>query len=135
MANNLTPSQINQKLVAPAESKELTQDDSSQVNTDIVINIPGDPKIGQRLYGISYRYDKEPTGGRLTVIDWIPTINRKVTIYKKDISSAGSDFVSFDPPKDITIDNVYIITLKAGGDGVTGQLDVKIYEYPYQVSR
>lgn len=110
---------------------ESSNINDNKQNSNVVATIPGDFHIGQVLTGVGYRYDKQPTNGRITVIDYIPSINRKVIIVDQNISNAGAGFLDFGNGYNITIDNIYVITLYAGGDGVTGYLDVKAYDYAF----
>jgi hypothetical protein len=46
------------------------------------------------------------------------------TVFSIDITSAGAGVVNFSPPKKGTANSQMIITLAAGGSGVTGKLSV-----------
>lgn len=75
--------------------------------------------IAHAISGIAYSYSAAPTGGNLKVED-----GAGVTVFSLDITAAGPDVVYFDPPKKGAANTAMIVTLAAGGAGVTGKVSV-----------
>jgi hypothetical protein len=71
------------------------------------------------LAAIYWSYSAAPTGGNIKVEDGAGN-----TIFNLDITSAGPGFLPFNPPKKGTYNAAMIITLAAGGSGVTGKLSL-----------
>lgn len=68
--------------------------------------------------GIMWSYDGDPTGGRLLI-----TVGG-ATVVDFDITNKGAGFVPFGDPAGSDSGQAVVITLKAGGPGVTGKLSV-----------
>ncbi len=76
---------------------------------------------GQRhvLSGLAWSYSATPTSGNLKIEDGAGT-----TIFSLDITTAGPGFVPFAPPLSGSASTALIVTLAAGGSGVSGKLNV-----------
>lgn len=71
------------------------------------------------LSGIAWSYSGTPTGGNLKIEDGSGT-----TIFSMDITAAGAGYVPFTPPKRGSANTALIVTLAAGGAGITGKVSV-----------
>jgi len=87
-------------------------------NTAAVITYAGIPDSSHVISGVSWSYDDDPTGGQLTI-----TMNG-VTVYIIDEPVKGPGFIPFLPNKRFNKGTTVVITLAAGGAGVTGKLNV-----------
>lgn len=76
---------------------------------------------GQRhvLTGIAWSYSGTPTNGNLKVEDGVGT-----TVVSLDITAAGPGFIPFPPPLSGSPNTALIITLAAGGSGVSGKVNI-----------
>lgn len=99
------------------EAKVELAKDYPAANTAAVITIAASEKEAWSLKGIEWSYDGTPTGGRLTVaIDG-------TTYLDLDITTGGPGQLEF--PEGFsrsTKNEEVVITLAAGGAGVTGKL-------------
>jgi hypothetical protein len=66
---------------------------------------------------IAWSYNGTPTGGNLTIQDGSGNV-----IFSVDITNGGPGVFTFAPPKKGTANNALIVTLAAGGSGVSGKL-------------
>lgn len=66
---------------------------------------------------VTWSYDGVPTGGNLKIEDGSGN-----TIFSADITSGGPGSIIFDPPKRGSAATALIVTLHAGGSGVSGKL-------------
>jgi hypothetical protein len=71
------------------------------------------------LHGIYWSYSGVPTGGNVKVEDGSGNV-----IFSADITAAGPGFLPFNPPRRGTKNRAMIITLAAGGDGISGKLSL-----------
>jgi hypothetical protein len=94
-------------------------------NANVVITIAAPAaSMKQILRAVGWSYDDDPTGGRLTIHE-----NTTERVWDWDITASGPGFLSFpdngwetgQPNHNI------VITLYAGGQGVTGKL-IAIWE-------
>jgi hypothetical protein len=69
------------------------------------------------LSGVAWSYSGSPTGGNLQITDG------GTVVFELDITSAGPGFVPFSPPKRFAVDSQVVITLAAGGSGVSGKVN------------
>jgi hypothetical protein len=69
------------------------------------------------LGGIFWSYSGTPTNGNLKIEDGSGN-----TVFSMDITGAGAGFVPFTPPKMGSANTAMIITLAAGGGGVSGRV-------------
>lgn len=74
--------------------------------------------VAHVLSGIAWSYSGTPTAGNLKVEDGA------ATVLSLDITSAGPGFIPFDPPKKGAANSALVITLAAGGSGVSGKVSV-----------
>ena len=84
-------------------------------NTAAVITIAAVAGFQHFIHGVQWSYSAEPTGGRLTV-----TVNA-VTVWDADVISGGPGGFSFEIPGGTN--QAVVITLAAGGAGITGKLN------------
>ncbi len=71
------------------------------------------------ISGIAWSYSTAPTGGNLKIEDGAGN-----TVFTIDITAAGPGVFTFDPHKRGTVNTAMIVTLAAGGSGVTGKVSV-----------
>lgn len=84
-------------------------------NTAAVITYAADASYKHTIGGVAWSYDAAPTGGSLTI-----TSNGS-TIFKVNITAAGPGFIPFNPPlQNAAVNQALVITLAAGGSGITG---------------
>ena len=71
---------------------------------------------GQRhfLTGVGWSYDDDPTGGNLIITDG------GATVFEIDITKGGPGFIPFDAPIRAAVNSQVVVTLAAGGAGVSG---------------
>lgn len=76
--------------------------------------------VGHVVQGIVWSYSGgTPTGGNLKIEN-----GSGVTVFSLDITSAGAGFIPFPLPKKGSGATALIITLAAGGSGVSGKVNV-----------
>ena len=68
--------------------------------------------------GIFWSYNATPTNGNLQIEDGSGNV-----IFSMDITAAGAGFIPFTPPKKGSANTALIITLAAGGSGVSGRVN------------
>ncbi len=67
--------------------------------------------------GIAWSYDGTPTAGNLKIEDGAGNV-----VFSMDITAAGAGFVPLDPYKEMTVNRDCIVTLAAGGSGISGKV-------------
>lgn len=73
--------------------------------------------------GVYWSYSGNPTGGKLTLEDVSGT-----TVLEVDITAGGPGFLPFSPPiRNAAANTALIVTLAAGGSGITGKLAVNAW--------
>jgi len=87
-------------------------------NTAAVVTYTGAAGSSHVIAGIAWSYDGAPTGGNLLVED------DSDTVLSLDVTAAGPGFIPFSVPKRATAGNDLVVTLAAGGAGVTGKVSV-----------
>lgn len=101
----------------PASSADIHAPSS---NTAAVVTYAAATDKQHVITGIAWSYDGAPTGGNLKIEDVSGT-----TVFSIDITAAGPGVIYFNPPKSAAAKNTaLIITLAAGGSGVTGKVSV-----------
>lgn len=85
----------------------------------IVTYAAGTAGTNHVITGIAWSYTAAPTGGNLKVEDGSGN-----TVFSVDITAAGPGFIPFDPAKRGTAGSAMIITLAAGGAGISGKVSV-----------
>lgn len=88
-------------------------------NTAAVVTYAATAGVSHVIKGIAYSYSAAPTGGNLKVEDGSGTV-----VFSMDITAAGPGFIPFDAAKKGTVNTAMIVTLAAGGVGVTGKVSV-----------
>jgi hypothetical protein len=71
------------------------------------------------ISGVAWSYDTDPTGGNLQVEDGAGS-----TVFSVDITSKGPGFIPFPDGKRGSVNTAMVVTLAAGGAGVTGKVSV-----------
>lgn len=74
--------------------------------------------VSHVISGIAWSYSAAPTAGNLKVEDGSGT-----TVFSIDITAAGPGFIPFAAPLKGTANTAMIITLAAGGSGVSGKVN------------
>ena len=74
--------------------------------------------VSHVISGVAWSYSAAPTGGNLKIEDASGT-----TVFSVDITAAGPGFIPFQSPLKGTANAAMILTLAAGGSGVTGKVD------------
>ena len=83
----------------------------------IVTYSAGGGGVSHVITGVAWSYDGAPTGGSLKVEDGSGN-----TVFIVSVTAAGPGFIPFPVPKKGTANTAMIITLAAGGSGVTGKV-------------
>lgn len=103
-----------------AASHNLQKFDSAD-NTAITLTKAADEDQFWGADWVTWSYDDEPTGGRLTI-----TIGSLVVV-DIDIISGGPGILRFDPPLYVgTKGEALVAVLAAGGSGVAGKLSLRV---------
>lgn len=92
-------------------------------NTDAVVTYAAVSGKAHGIQKIWYSYDSTPTNGRIYVEDGSGTV-----VFDQDIATSGPGFVDFGEDVAGTDNTALIITLAAGGAGVTGKLNIVGYQ-------
>ncbi len=87
-------------------------------NTTAVITYSAVASIQHIISDVFFSYSDDPTGGGLTIEDGANTI------FSIGIAHGGAGFIPLIPPKKGTANTNLVITLAAGGAGITGKLSV-----------
>lgn len=93
--------------------------DEPAANTDAVITYPAEAGKCHCISGIAFSYDGIPTAGGVKVEDGSGN-----TVFSMGVTDRGAGPCPFPLPKKGTVNTAMIITLAAGGAGVTGRLSV-----------
>lgn len=90
-------------------------------NTAAVVTYAADTTGQHCISGVAFSYvGGTPTGGNLKIED-----GAGVVVFSMDIKAEGHDVVNFVPPKkNAAVNTALIITLAAGGSGVTGKVSI-----------
>lgn len=88
-------------------------------NTAAVVTYAADSAAAHIISGVVWSYSADPTGGNLKIENGSGT-----TVFSMDISSGGAGFIPFAPFKKGSLNTAMIITLAAGGSGITGKLSI-----------
>jgi hypothetical protein len=88
-------------------------------NTAAVVTYGGIAGLRNVITGVAWSYyGGVPTGGNLTITD------SGATIFNIDIAEEGPGFFEFPVPKSTAVFGILVITLAAGGAGITGKLSI-----------
>lgn len=101
--------------VATASSDDVH---TPAINTAAIITYTAVAAAKHVIRGVAWSYDAAPTGGNLLIEDVSGT-----TVFSLDITAAGPGFIPL-TKKGAAINTAMIITLSAGGGGVTGKVNV-----------
>lgn len=88
-------------------------------NTAAQITYAAVAKRAHAVSGVAWSYSGTPTGGNLKLENGAGN-----TVFALDISSAGAGLIVFPHPKRGAPNTALIVTLAAGGAGVSGKLSV-----------
>lgn len=90
-------------------------------NTAAVVTYAAAAGVRQVITGAAWSYSGgDPTGGNLKIEDVSGT-----TVFSMDITSQGAGLIAFpQPKKSAAVNTALIITLAAGGGGVTGKVSI-----------
>jgi hypothetical protein len=89
-------------------------------NTAAVVTYAAVSDRRHAVSGVAWSYSAAPTGGNLKIEDGSGT-----TVFSLDITAAGPGAFYFSPsPKVGSLNTALILTLAAGGSGVSGKLSV-----------
>ena len=87
-------------------------------NTAAVLTYSAVSDRRHALTGVAWSYSAAPTGGNLKIEDGSGT-----TVFSVDVTAAGPGFIPFDPPLAGRANTALIVTLAAGGSGVSGKVN------------
>lgn len=90
-------------------------------NTDAVVTFSAQPGIAHAITGIQWSYNDGPTGGQIDI-----TIGG-VEVFKQYVTAGGAGFYQFPNGLKGAAGSAMVITLAAGGAGVSGSLDIQGY--------
>lgn len=89
-------------------------------NTAAVITYAaGGAGVSHTISAIAWSYSAAPTAGNLKIEDGSGT-----TVFSVDVTAAGPGFIPFARPLKGTANTAMIVTLAAGGSGVSGKANV-----------
>lgn len=74
--------------------------------------------VAHVISGVAWSYDLDPTGGSLKIENGSGS-----TVFQVAVTSKGPGFFVFPQPKKGSANTALIITLAAGGSGVTGKVN------------
>lgn len=74
--------------------------------------------VSNVIDGIAWSYDAAPTNGGLTITDG------GSTVFQVAVTAAGPGFFLFPRPLKSAANSALVVTLAAGGSGVTGKVNV-----------
>jgi hypothetical protein len=86
-------------------------------NTAAIITYAALTGYSHVLAGLKWSYDAAPTGGNLKITDG------GTLVFSEDITAAGPGFFDFEPPIMGTPGAAVVITLAAGGGGISGKVN------------
>jgi hypothetical protein len=87
-------------------------------NTAAVLNYAAVSDRRHVLDGLQWSYSGTPTAGNLKVEDGAGT-----TVFSLDVTAAGPGFIPFEPALAGRTNTALIVTLAAGGAGVSGKVN------------
>jgi hypothetical protein len=87
-------------------------------NVAAVVTLPAEDGYIPVVSGIAWSYNGEPTAGRLTLGVGA------ATVFDIDITSGGPGFIPFAPPRAAQEGETIVLTLAAGGAGISGKVTV-----------
>jgi hypothetical protein len=88
--------------------------------TDTVVSLAGAPGKGWHLAQVVLSYSGDPLGGRLVIAWEDPGAGPVAESF--DVTQAGLQSLVFSPPRRFPVNTTVVLTLTAGGPGVTGTL-------------
>jgi len=106
---------INQNIPQPVD---VSTADCATPSTNTAAVITYDAEFGQHyLTGIGWSYSGTPTGGKLFLLDGTDCV------FSVDIPASGPMQITFPQPKVGSPSTDMVISLTAGGSGVTGKVN------------
>jgi hypothetical protein len=103
----------------PVSFPQEQEYDAPAANTAASVSIAADSKEHWVIESVDFSYDATPSGGSITIT------SGGTTIYKMAITSAGAYRREFENGLKATKGEAVVVTLAAGGAGVSGTLFVQ----------
>lgn len=104
---------------APSVACATADVNAPAANTAAVVTYAASEGAKHVISGLAWSYDADPTGGNIKVAD------DGNTVFTIDIATKGAGFFTFPHPKvQATANKNLVITLAAGGDGITGKVSI-----------
>ena len=100
----------------PAAAADIS---APAANTAAVVTYAAVPARSHAITGVGWSYSGAPAGGNLKIED-----GAGVTVFTLDVTSGGAGVVYFAPLKRGATNTACIVTLAAGGAGVSGKVSV-----------
>lgn len=97
-------------------------------NTAASLTFAAETGKRHHLVYIAWSYSAAPTGGNLKVEDASGN-----TVFNVDITAAGPGSLQFENPLRTEVGNAMIVTLTAGGAGISGKLNAYKFTAPQGV--
>jgi hypothetical protein len=105
--------------VATARAAAAANMNAPAANTAAVVTkAAAGAGVANVVAGVYWSYDAEPTGGSLTIT------SGGVTVFQLSITAAGPGFLPFTPPLKGGANEAVVATLAAGGESVTGKVNL-----------
>lgn len=92
-------------------------------NTAAIVTLTADTTRGYILSQVNYSYSGAPTGGNLKIESPASTIFVQI-----DVTAAGPGVLNLVPPQIFPKNTNVVITLAAGGAGVSGKANVSAWK-------
>lgn len=115
---SLSASSVNQSVGGAANQAATVSLQGS--STGVIGGAAQNPAV--EISSVWWSYSGTPTGGRLTITDG--SANNWIDV---DITAGGPGFINFVPPVQMLAATNMLVTLAAGGSGVTGKVGVNAW--------
>ena len=108
-----------QQVDAAPQASNPAHTSTPAVNTAAVLTlVAGGAGVAHVIASIDWSYNDDPTGGSLIITDG------GVAEWTVAVTNGGPGFFSWEPPRSFSLNSQVIVTLAAGGAGVTGTLNI-----------
>jgi len=87
-------------------------------NSAATVTYTGTTGVHDVVGQITWSYSADPTGGLLTIKEG------STVVFSTQITKGGPGQLTFDPPVTVTDGQNLVVTLSAGGSGISGQVSV-----------
>jgi len=102
-----------------SQPESATHTHSPAANTAAVVTLAAaGAGVSNVMGGIYWSYDDDPTGGNILVQDGA------TTVLSVDVTAGGTGFLPFDTPIRGSANTQLVVTLAAGGAGISGKINV-----------